>query len=102
MEGSGLLRKEAQGFDDLPTEVHVPEGVRIEGDESDGDGGEPTAAFEEKDVRKVAATPRGPRRERPREGYLVDFRDDSKTEVMNQELQTELAKASQKPPRPRR
>ena len=91
-------RKVSQGFDDLPTEVQAPEGIRIGVEEH-----EPTAV-DDLEVRRIIAAARvgRTRGERPKEGYLVDFRDDSKTEVMNEQLQSELAKASQKPPRPRR
>jgi hypothetical protein len=98
-------RKVYQGFDDLPTEVHVPEGVRL-----DDDDPEPTTAMEDKEVRRAIAVGQPPpasarpassgggRRSRPKAGFLLDFRDESKTEVMNEQLQSELAKASQKPP----
>jgi serine/threonine-protein kinase len=107
-------RKVSQGFDDLPTEVQAPEGILIGVAVEEH---EPTPAMDDQDVRRIVAAARAGRGRveravepdgatvpprRAKEGFLVDFRDDSKTEVMNEQLQNELAKASQKPPRPRR
>jgi serine/threonine protein kinase len=91
-------RQFSQGFDDLPTQVEAPESLRTGVEEH-----EATTVTGDRDVRRVVAASRAGRirGDRPREGFLVDFRDDSKTEVMNEDLRNELAKASQKPVDPK-
>ena len=90
----------AAGFDDLPTEVQSPDHIRIAIEEH-----EPTTLMDNHELRRIVATARTARGRGdrpPKQPFEVDFRDDSKTDVMNADLQSELAKASQKPPRPRR
>jgi serine/threonine-protein kinase len=104
-------RKVSQGFDDLPTEVQAPDLLRYGVGVEEHD---PTSLMDDRDVRRILASARPTRGgDKPRDGYLVDFRDDNKTEVTSEQRQQELdaiAEESAQPapvaparvPRPRR
>ena len=58
--------------------------------------------MDDHDVRRIVANARPARPDRPREGYLVDFRDDNKTEVTGDRKSETGPVSPARAPRPRR